>query len=169
TRARAARKEARRSTPTRDVIQAIRPCAGLVAALSLFSSCSFFSPQAPLPRRAAIEPTGSEEKFATLVQDADIIYYPSESVARDFWSRDLPEIKVRVAYEAALVTEQFAARKILEHFHQHPTGKILVFLRREHLGHDYGVPYFVAQKTKARQLILNPQRHSDPAGLLARQ
>jgi hypothetical protein len=229
------------------VTRTIRPCAGLVAALSLFSSCSFFSPQAPLPRRAAIEPTGSEEKFATLVQDADIIYYPSESVAlhsraeaawklldalrrqarsfafggdtiegesdhrvffseiekaggdilllrppaqarldqaardfepppgdferfsRDFWSRDLPEIKVRVAYEAALVTEQFAARKILEHFHEHPGGKILVFLRREHLGHDYGVPYFVAQKTKARQLILNPQRHSDPAGLLARQ
>jgi hypothetical protein len=226
----------------------IRRCAWLVAALSLFSSCSFFSPQPPLPRRAAIESTGSEEKFATLVREEDIIYFPSESVAlhsrseaawklldalrrqgrpfafggdaieaegdhrvflaeiekaggailplrppaqtrldqvsrdfepppgnferfaRGFWSRDLPEVKVRIAYEAALLAEQFAALKIVEHFRAHRDGKILVFLRREHLGHDYGVPYFVAQKTKARQLILNPQRHSDSgAGLLARQ
>jgi hypothetical protein len=230
------------------VTRTIRRCAWAIGALFVFSSCSFFSPQPPLPRRAAIESTGSEEKFATLVQDEDIIYFPSESVAlhsrseaawklldalrrqarsfafggdtieaendhrvflaeiekaggvilpvrppaqirldqlsRDFepppgnferfahgfWSRDLPEVKVRVAYEAALLAEQFAALKIVEHFQEHRDGKILVFLRREHLGHDYGVPYFVAQKTKARQLILNPQRHSDSgAGLLARQ
>jgi len=229
------------------VTRTICRCASLVAALSFLSGCSF-SPQPPLPRRAAIEPTGSEEKFATLVQDEDIIYFPSESVAlhsrseaawklldalqrqarsfafggdtiesetdhrvflaeiekaggdilplrptaqapldqvardfepppgnferfaRNFGQRDLPDVRVRAAYDAALLVEQFAALKIVEHFHEHRDGKILVFLRREHLGHDYGVPYFVAQKTKARQLILNPQRHSDSrAGLLARE
>jgi hypothetical protein len=197
-----------------------------------------------LPRHAAIESTGSGEKFATLVQGADIIYYPSESVAlgsrsesawkllaalqgespsfafgwdllandddhrdflaeagkagaeiivlrapaamdesfrefepppgdferfsRRFGSREATETRMRAAYETSLVAEQFAAARIVEHFREHRSGKILLFLRREHLGRDHGVPFFVAQKTKARQLILNPQRHSQPGpGLLA--
>jgi hypothetical protein len=194
-----------------------------------------------LPRRAAIEPTGSEEKFAMLVRSADIIYFPSESVTLDsrseaawklldavrsespsfalgwdlvandgdrrdflaeagkagaeilalrgpapaesddssrdfqtppgdferfsrrFASRDFSETRIRAAYETTILTEQFVASKIVAHFRENRSGKILVFLRRDHLGRDYGVPFFVAQKTKARQLILNPQRHS-PAG-----
>lgn len=219
----------------------------LCAGVCLVSSCSFFSRQPPLPRRAAIEPTGSGEKFAALVQEADIIYFPSESVAlesrsgvawklleamrrhagpfalgwdltsrdsqhRDFLGeagrsgaeilslhapeqattaeavgefepppgdferfvhrflpRESNETRLRGAYDAALLAEQFAAAKISSHFREHRGEKILVFLRRDHLGRDYGVPYFVAQKTKARQLILNPQRHREPGpGLLAR-
>lgn len=200
-----------------------------------------------MPRRAAVEPTGSDEKFTTLIRDADIIYFPSESVALhsraeaswkllealrrngssfgfgwdatgndeerrvflaqagkfgaqilslrppahfaadesfhgfepppgDFEryaerlsSPQLGEARMRSAYETALLAQQFAALKISSHFREHRGEKILIFLRRDHLGRDYGVPYFVAQKTKARQLILNPQRHSQPRrGLLAR-
>lgn len=216
------------------------------AALCLLTSCSFFSHPPPLPRRAAIEPTGSGEKFSTLVQSADIIYFPSESIALDsrseaawklldalrrdassfaigwdqaandddhrnflveageagaqilalrtsavatgedsihgfepppgdferfskrFSARDFSEARMRGAYETALHAEQFAAAKIVARFREHRGGKILVFMRRDHLGRDHGVPFFVAQKTKARQLILNPQRHSQPGpGLLA--
>jgi hypothetical protein len=217
----------------------------LFAGCFLLSSCSFFSRQPPLPRRAAIEPTGSGEKFGALVEEADIIYFPSESVAlesrseaawkllgalrrnggtvaigwdlverddahrnflaeagksgaeilplrapaqvvadetfrgfepppgdferfaRRFSSRDANEARVRGAYETALLAQQFAAAKISSHFREHREEKILVFLRRDYLGRDRGVPYFVAQKTKARQLILNPQRHPEP-GLLTR-
>jgi hypothetical protein len=218
-------------------------CAGFC----LVSGCSFFSRQPPLPRHAAVEPTGSNEKFAALVQDADIIYFPSESVAlvsrseaawkllealrrngssfslgwdlagadrehrdflaearksgaeilglrvpspivdeeilRDFQpppgdfekfarrlsSRELSEAGVRAAYSAALLAQQYAAAEIAARFREHRGEKILVFLRREHLGRDHGVPYFVAQKTKARQLILNPHGHPKPGpGLLAR-
>lgn len=216
-------------------------CAGFL----LVSSCSFFSRQLPLPRRAAIEPTGSGEKFASLIEGADIIYFPSESVvfdsrseaawkmldalrrtggsfalgwdlvgreeeqrnflaeagrsgaeilplrplaqmeadetprgfepppgdfevfARRFSSRDFNEAKLRDAYETALRAQQFAAAKISAHFREHRGEKILVFLRRDYLGSDRGVPYFVAQKTKARQLILKPERHREPGhGLL---
>lgn len=219
----------------------------LFAGLFLVSSCSFFSRQPPLPRRAAIEPTGSGEKFSALVEDADIIYFPSESVALDsrseaawkllealrraggsfalgwdlvgrddehrnflaeagklgaeilplrapaqvaadeafrgfepppgdferfarrFPPRDFNEARLRSAYETELLAQQFAAAKISSHFREHREEKILVFLRRDHLGRDRGVPYFVAQKTKARQLILNPQRHPESGpGLLTR-
>jgi hypothetical protein len=219
----------------------------LFAAFFLVSGCSFFSRQPPLPRRAAIEPTGSGEKFASLIESADIVYFPSESVvldsrseaawkllealrrsggsfalgwdlvgredeqraflaeagkfgaeilplrappqmeadetsrgfepppgdferfARRFSTRDPSEARLRDAYEAALLAQEFAAAKISAHFREHRGEKILVFLRRDHLSTDRGVPYFVAQKTKARQLILNPERHREPApGLLTR-
>jgi hypothetical protein len=219
----------------------------LFAAFFLISSCSFFSRQPPLPRRAGIEPTGSGEKFARLIESADIIYFPSESVvldsrseaawkllealrrsggsfavgwdlmgredehrtflaeagnsgaeilplrapaqteadetsrgfelppgdferfARRFPTRDRNDARLRAAYEAALLAQQFAAVKISAHFREHRGEKILVFLRRDHLGPDRGVPYFVAQKTKARQLILKPERHREPGpGLLTR-
>jgi hypothetical protein len=230
------------------VTAAIWKRAILFAAVGLLSSCSFFPRQPPLPRHAAIESTGSDEKFAGLIADADIIYFPSESVvlnsrseaawkllealrrnedsfalgwdltardqlkihgflaeaaksgaqilalhppadlaaaeilrgfepppgdferfARRLSSRRLSEVKLRAAYETALLAEQFAAEKITAYFREHRNEKMLVFLRQDQLGRDHGVPYFVSQKTKARQLILNPQRHppSTP-GLLAR-
>jgi len=219
----------------------------LGASLWFVSSCAFFSRQPALPRRAAIGPTGSGEKYAALVDSADIIYFPSESVtfdsrseaawkllnamrraaapfalawdlsadniksrallaeagrsgaeilslrapvaanaeetfrgfeppaddferfARRFSDREFNEARVRGAYESALLAEEFAAAKISSHFREHRGEKIVVFLRREHLGRDHGVPYFVSQKTKARQLILNPQRRRDRGpGLLTR-
>lgn len=189
-----------------------RTCAFVCAALSLFSSCGYFSRQPPLPRRAAIEPSGSEEKFATLVQDADIIYFPSEAVSlhsrseaawklldtlrgrggsfaigwdwtvnegdrRDYLDEAskggaeilvLNDAKWRARNEAAISADQFVADEITAYFRQHHNDKVLVFLRRERLAMAQGVPYLVAQKTKARQLILNPRRRSDSsAGLIA--
>jgi hypothetical protein len=220
----------------------------LFAALFLFADCSFFSRQPPLPRRAAVELDGGDETLTNLVQSADIIYFPVESVvllprssaawkliealkrdgssfalgwdtaigeekvrrallteagksgaqvlplhvppefvaagmspefvpppedferfARRFSSRSLKEGALRTEYEAALMRQQLAAEKIASYFKEHRSEKILVFLRRDEVRGDYGVPYFVAQKTKARQLILNPQRHREPGpGLLAR-
>jgi len=220
----------------------------LLAALFVLTDCSFFSRQPPLPRRAAVEPDGGEATFTNLVQSADIIYFPIESLvllprssaawkllealkrdgvsfalgwdmavgdekvrrallneagqsgaevlalhvppelvaaerspelvpppedferfARRFSSRGLKESALRAEYETNLMRQQFAAEKIASCFKEHRSEKIVVFLRRDEVRGDYGVPYFVAQKTKARQLILNPQRHRESGpGLLAR-
>jgi hypothetical protein len=69
--------------PVRDVTLAVWARGLLFAFFFLVSSCSFFSRPPPLPRRAAIEPTGSGEKFTRLIEGADIIYFPSESVVLD--------------------------------------------------------------------------------------
>jgi hypothetical protein len=92
-----------------------------------------------------------------------------ERFARRSSSRGLKEGALREEYEAGLKRQQLAAEKIASYFREHRSEKILVFLRRDEVHGDYGVPYFVAQKTKARQLILNPQRHREAGrGLLAR-
>ena len=184
--------------------------ASFLVALPLLSSCGFFSHPPPLPRRAAIEPSGSEHKFATLVQDADIIYFPTESVAlhsrseaawklletlrsrgapfaigwdwagnegdrRDYSDEagkagaeilGLNDAKWRARNEPALSADQFVADEITAYFREHRGDRVLVFLRRERLGMGQGVPYLVAQKTKARQLILNPRRRSDSGARL---
>ena len=61
----------------------------LASAAVLLSSCSLFHREPPLPRRAVIEAGGSEEKFASLVEEADIIYFPSEAAVFGSHS-DLP-------------------------------------------------------------------------------
>lgn len=67
-------------------------------------------------------------------------------------------------------SEEFAAARIGDYFHQHRSEKILVFLRRAQLDGNHGVPHFVAQRTKARQLVLNPRPNATPrARLLARR
>lgn len=215
--------------------------------LLLFGGCSFFSPPPPLPRQAAIERGSSDERFASIVEDADIIYFPSEvfvllhradpawrllealrrsgngfavgfdsgapaesrqvllaeakkseatvlelrkpdeltgeqistgftpppgdydRFARRPEFRAVTEAKIRAAYEAELLAEQFAAGAIAAHAKEHGNDKILIVMGRAHLGHTYGVPYFVAQKTRARQLVLNPEeRARSGPGLLAR-
>jgi len=57
----------------------LRTC--LIALLVSGASCAFFYRQPALPKHAAIETTAtpqSDEKFAALVQNADIIYFPTE-------------------------------------------------------------------------------------------
>src|SRR2546421_465428 len=56
--------------------------------------------------------------------------------------------------------DQFAADRIASYFREHGNEKVLVFVRRERLGLGQGVPYLVAQETKARQLIVNPRKPS---------
>jgi hypothetical protein len=215
----------------------------LLAAALLCGSCSSFLRPPPLPRQTAIElKNAGDGKFDALVLGADIIYYPSESVALgkrseaawklfeavhrhggsfalgwdaisgeqqvvlDEWaSRSgssrgaLPRLHLdaapgeeesghaflraaskRGAHFLALgrpsaeiakqSSEEFAAARIADYFHQHRSEKILVFLRRAQLDGNQGVPQFVAQRTKARQLVLNPRPDSAPrARLLARR
>lgn len=181
-----------------------------VAALFLFPGCGYFAHQPPLPRRAAIEAAGSEEKFAALIQDADIIYFPTESVslrsrsdaawklldtlrgrggsyaigwdwagnegergnylmeARKGGGEILPllEAERRARDDASSSADQLIADEIASYFREHRNDKVLVFLSRERLGMGEGVPYLVAQKTKARQLILNPRKRSDSGARL---
>src|SRR5205085_11230418 len=63
--------------------------------------------------------------------------------------------------------DQFAADRIASYFREHRNDKVLVFIRRERLGLGSGIPYLVAQQTKARQLILNPTKSSIRPRLLA--
>jgi len=176
----------------------------------LFSGCR--TQQPPLPRRAAIEPGGTEQKFGALLQDADIFYFPSElaafhqrseatwklldalrnrggrfAIGWDWVGNDedrreylnevrrcdaeilaLTEVRSTPQNDAVVSADQFVAESIAAYFREHRGDKVLVFLRRERLAIGQGVPYLVGQKTKARQLILNPRKRSDSgAGLLA--
>ena len=78
---------------------------------------------------------------------------------RDFMSEaGKPGARVLVLNDA----DQLVADQIASYFGEHRNDKVLVFIRRERLGLVRGVPYLVAQQTKARQLILNPAK--SPAG-----
>jgi hypothetical protein len=216
-----------------------------IALAGLCSSCAFFQSQPPLPKHAAIESRitpEAEEKFDVLVQNADIIYFPTEllesawrsgpawklieALSRqgnpfaigsdliagdgqpllDQWSRQqvatgkllselhllgtarerencralLSETSKRAARflalerpaellpatapwptreDTAVLEEEFAADRIAEYFRAHEPEKVLVFVHRQHLGSDRGVPHLVAQKIKARQLVLDSRPH----------
>jgi hypothetical protein len=78
------------------------------------------------------------------------------------------EAKLRVLYDAALLREQFAAARIARYFRENRGEKILAFVPEAQLGSNHGVPYFVAQKTRARQLVLySKSRSTSRARLLA--
>ena len=212
----------------------------LTACLVSCSSCAFFSRPPALPQHAAIETKGTplaDAKFAALVQNADIIYFPTEllgpgissepaaklmdalegsgssfAIGWDFiaveeqplldhWSNGeistealfsrlhlsgtereheqdralLVEAKKRRARSLALRSPgvaqadiEFAAQRIVGQFREHRDEKLLVFLGRRQLESTRGVPYFVSQKIKARQLVLDsPPDRSSRSQLLA--
>ena len=163
--------------------------------LIVCSGCGFFWRQPALPRHAAID-SGADDKFAVLVENADIIYFPSElfgpprgsesswklvealerngggfalgwdlvgaeeqSVLREGSKRGAHFIALRAELETELLREEFAAGRIAGYFRDHRDEKLLVFLHRRHLGNKRGVPYIVAQKIKARQLVLDSRQH----------
>jgi hypothetical protein len=203
----------------------------LTAFLASCSSCAFFSQPPALPRHAEIESKATplaDARFAALIQNADIIYFPTEllgpgllsepaaklmdaivgsgssfAIGWDFiaveeqplldqWANGeisterlfsrlhlsgtergheqnralLVEAKKRRARFLALrspgvarTEAEFAAQRIVGQFREHRDEKLLVFLGRQHLETTRGVPHFVAQKIKARQLVLDS--HSD--------
>ena len=179
-----------------------------LAAAVLLSSCSLFHREPPLPRRAQIESTGSEQEFVSLVQDADIIYFPSEAASlasrsdtawkiltalqlsrssfaigydwssREGGRREYLDQAARLGAQTLALTDgispgqgdanQSMAAKIAAYFLEHPRDKLLLFVGRERLALSQGIPYFVAQRTKARQLILNPRKAGNGPRLLAR-
>ena len=53
--------------------------------------------------------------------------------------------------------EEFAAERIVGHFRAHRDRKLLIFLHGRHLGSAGGVPYLVAQRIRARQLVLDSE------------
>jgi hypothetical protein len=210
---------------------------GLIALLASCPSCAFFYRQPALPKHAAIEATATpqgDEKFTALVQNADIIYFPTEllgpasrtepvtklvdalrrnggsfgigldlvgseeQMLLDQWARrelsteslisrlhllgtererencraflrqanewGVHFLALRPAdllagarSEVAPLVEEFAAERIVRHFREHRDRKLLIFLHRRHLESTRGVPYFVAQKIRARQLLLDSQ------------
>jgi hypothetical protein len=55
------------------------------------------------------------------------------------------------------VRRQFAAEKIVEYFRKEGgASKLLVFGNEADLGAAQGLPYYVAQKLRVRQLVLGP-------------
>jgi hypothetical protein len=226
----------------------------LIALLTLCAGCTVSYKQPALPRHAAIEAVETpraDEKFAALIQNADIIYFPTEllgsppriepatrlaeAVRRngdsftlgldliggeeqgllDQWNMgDLSTEKLisqlhffgtqherencralvskgkdwdtrllalrcpaarlrddgsRAPQEAALLMEEFAAERIVGHFRAHRDRKLLIFLHGRHLGSAGGVPYLVAQKIRARQLVLDSEAdRSSRSQLMAR-
>ncbi len=251
----------------------------LCFALLFLAGCGFLSRQPALPRHAAIDSatdSDADEKFAVLVENADIIYFPSELVEPpaasepswrlvealqrngghfilgwdliggeeqpllDQWTKqeaaaeppitrlhlhaaareietarvflreanrhgahflalhsppdlakdevwpgfDPPpgdfeafvrrfpatlgtsETTLRLEYEAALRAEKFAAERVARYFRENRGEKLLVFLHRRQLGNSRGVPFFVAQKIKARQLVLDSRRRSSGSSQL---
>jgi hypothetical protein len=221
-------------TQRRLVFIFLRTC--LTVLLASCAGCAFFYRQPALPKHAAIEanPTPqTDEKFAALVQNADIIYIPTELLGPasrtapatklvdalqrggdsfgigldlvggeeqplfDQWAkrelstenlishlhlwgtererencraflRETEEWGVRflalrcpadllaaARSEPALLAEEFAAERIIRHFREHRDRKLLIFLHRRHLQSTRGVPHLVAQKIRARQLLLD--------------
>jgi uncharacterized iron-regulated protein len=80
-----------------------------------------------------------------------------ERFAERFSAARMNETGLRAAYEAALLAEEFAADRISGYFREHRDEKLLIFVHRQHLENIRGVPYFAAQKIKARQLVLDSQ------------
>jgi uncharacterized iron-regulated protein len=112
-----------------DLLAAARPAATLDA-----------SAHAEIPR-GFHPPPGDFQRFAESFSTA----------------RGMNETGLRAAYKAALLAEEFAADRIVGHFREHRDEKLLIFVNRRHLENARGVPYFVAQKIKARQLVLDSQ------------
>lgn len=211
----------------------------LTALLTSFSGCAFFSRPPALPQHAAIETKVTplaDARFAALVQNADIIYFPTELLGPDLASEPAAKLmdalegsgnsfaigwdfiaveeqplldrwtKGEISTEAlfsrlhlsgtereheqdrALLVEakkrrarllalrstavpqpgvEFAAQRIVGQFREHRDEKLLVFLGRRHLEATNGVPYFVSQKIKARQLVLDSPPDRSRSQLLA--
>jgi hypothetical protein len=66
--------------------------------------------------------------------------------------RGLQEREIENLYRAHLAAEQFAAEEIVSYVREHEGEKLLVFARRRELGGELGLPAFVAQKLKVRQI-----------------
>ncbi len=72
--------------------------------------------------------------------------------------RGLQERDIENLYRTHVATEQFAAEKIVSFTRENKGGKLLVFARRQDLGGAFGLPAFVAQKVKVKQLTFDLDR-----------
>jgi hypothetical protein len=85
--------------------------------------------------------------------------------------RGLQEREIQDLYRAHLAAEQFAAEQIVIHLRGHEGEKLLVFARRRELSGELGLPAFVAQKLKLRQINfeLEGSRKAQPRLVRARR
>ena len=67
------------------------------------------------------------------------------------------ETDQRRFFAAQSVWDQTMASRILEFKHRNPNVKLVVFAGRGHVSDGYGIPFYVKQKTKLRQLVLLPK------------
>jgi hypothetical protein len=70
----------------------------------------------------------------------------------------LQERDIENLYRAHVLAGQFAAETIVNFMREHEGEKLLVFARRRDLSGDSGLPAFVAQKLKIRQIIFDLDR-----------
>jgi uncharacterized iron-regulated protein len=78
------------------------------------------------------------------------------------WSptRSMNDHEVARSYREQLVSQQYAADKIVRFFQAGGDRKLLAFLGGSDLEPGHGVPYYVAQKLQVRQLVLGSKADS---------
>ena len=59
-------------------------------------------------------------------------------------------------FAAQNLWDQTMAGTILEFREKHPESKVVVLTGRGHVSGGYGIPFFVSQKARYRQLVLLP-------------
>ena len=73
-------------------------------------------------------------------------------------SSQINERALAGAYRAEVLRRQFAAETIVRHFRDAGSdARLIVFADATHFADGQGVPYYVAQKTNLRQLVLGPE------------
>lgn len=65
---------------------------------------------------------------------------------------------VAAAYRSYVLAQQFAAEQIVAHFRAlGASGRLVVFVSRDDLAAGQGVPFYVAQKIRLRQIVLDSE------------
>jgi hypothetical protein len=81
-----------------------------------------------------------------------------------------PTPSIALAFRVRAVAQQFAAERIVQHFATAGTAmKLVVFAHPQELVAGEGVPFYVAQKTNVRQLVLDSAVAERPPARLVTQ
>jgi uncharacterized iron-regulated protein len=95
-------------------------------------------------------------------------FVTDEGAYRNFASmmREHPgmqEADLRNFFRAQSVWDQTMATRLLDFHQKNPGKKLVVLCGRGHISGGYGIPYFVRQKSSAKQLLLFPRGDRDVA------
>jgi uncharacterized iron-regulated protein len=74
---------------------------------------------------------------------------------------DIQEADLRNFFRAQSVWDQTMATRLLDFRQKNPGKKLVVLCGRGHISGGYGIPYFVRQKSSAKQLLLFPRGERD--------
>lgn len=83
---------------------------------------------------------------------------------REFAARQSPAEPVARLDESitAVLANEFAAARIVDHLREHAGGKVLVLIKRADMDNANGVPFFVARKLSVRQVVLDSNQPAAP-------